>query len=109
MSATTPVAPPGIFPPPPGVTPNFTNPVVRTFGLYPLSIIFTVLSTICLTLRLYTKAHIIRIFGWEDVVVILGWMCTVSDVALLWAVSYVGNGAHVWNLRIDQFDAYNKV
>lgn len=56
----------GVFPPPPGVAPNFTNPSYISAGIVPASAVFLSLSTICLLLRIYTKARIIKIFGAED-------------------------------------------
>lgn len=57
MSQITPVETPGVFPAPPGVTPNFENPELRTVGLVPLICIFTFLSTVCLVLRLYEGSN----------------------------------------------------
>lgn len=86
MSGTTPVVqPPGVFPPPPGVTPNFTNPVIRSNGIIELICIFTILSTTTLVLRLYTKARILRIWGLDDVLVTFGWMCCSGQMGLFWA------------------------
>lgn len=56
----------GAVPPPPGVEPNFTNPVYRSAGIVPITAVFVTLSTAFLAVRTYTKAHIIKIFGLED-------------------------------------------
>lgn len=56
----------GAVPPPPGVEPNFTNPVYRSAGIVPITAVFVTLSTVFLAVRTYTKAHIIKVFGLED-------------------------------------------
>lgn len=56
----------GVFPPPPGVEPNFTNPIYRSAGIVLLTAIFVPLSTSFLAIRIYTKVHIIKVFGLED-------------------------------------------
>lgn len=55
-----------VYPPPPGVTPNFVDPVNRA----PIFVAFT---AICLAImwpiflvRLYTKTWVLRSFGWDD-------------------------------------------
>lgn len=107
--SSAPVTPPGIFPAPPGVTPNYTNPEIRSFGIVPLGALFTTLSTIVLALRLYTKARIIRIFGWDDISITVGWMSTVA-LAGIWIRSiHIGNGAHLWNMTAHNFVEYNLI
>ena len=56
----------GAVPPPPGETPNFVNPEYNPGGTVPVSAIFLTLSTIALSLRIYTKARVVKIFGAED-------------------------------------------
>ena len=56
----------GAIPPPPGVTPNFTNPVYHSGAIIPLSAVFITLATIFLAIRIYTKAVILKVFGLED-------------------------------------------
>lgn len=56
----------GVFPPPPGVLPNFENPEYRSAGIVPLAAILIPLTAIFMTLRVYTKLRIIKIFGLED-------------------------------------------
>ena len=51
----------GIFPPPPGVTPNFVNPPDHQLGVVPILIVFNSLATIALALRLFIKVYILKI------------------------------------------------
>ncbi|KAL8648494.1 MAG: hypothetical protein Q9226_005971 [Calogaya cf. arnoldii] len=108
MSESAPVEPPGVFPAPPGVTPNFVNPTVRTCGMIPLICVFLTLSTVSLVLRLYTKVRIIRVWGLEDIAVTLGWMCTTVMMAIFWWGLSLGAGAHIWNMKLEFFGTYSK-
>ena len=108
MSATK-VDPPGIFPAPPGVTPNYVNPPQHTNGLVPLIVIFLSLATFVLLLRLYTKAFIVRLLGWEDVVITIAWMCDASMMGLYLAGLHVKSATHMWNFTIYNFPKYAKV
>lgn len=103
------VAPPGFFPPPPGVKANFINPEQNTAGLVPLIGVFVPMSTIFLCLRLYTKARIIRTFGWEDVFITFAWMCNVSIMGLFLAGLKLGLGRHIWNVTLDDYLTFSKV
>ncbi|KAL8846418.1 MAG: hypothetical protein Q9221_008500 [Calogaya cf. arnoldii] len=103
---SAPVEPPGVFPAPPGVTPNYVNPEVKTYGFVPMTCVFLPLSTIFLILRLYTKARIIKILGWEDIAASLGWLCVVAMHGLFIRGFEIGNGAHIWNMTIDHIDEY---
>ncbi|KAL8871188.1 MAG: hypothetical protein Q9174_002929 [Haloplaca sp. 1 TL-2023] len=101
------VAPPGLFPPPPGIEPNYENPESNDVGLVPLMCIFIPLATAFLALRLYTKARIIKVVGWEDVVMIAAWFCTAGhEACLITAVQNNTFGIHTWNITIQEF-AYN--
>ena len=52
--------------PPPGVKPNFTNPESRAPDVLLTTGIITALMLIFVLLRLYTKAVVLKSFGWED-------------------------------------------
>ncbi|KAL8830373.1 MAG: hypothetical protein Q9170_005754 [Blastenia crenularia] len=109
MSSTTPVQPPGLFPPPPGVTANFTNPPIRTDGIKPLVSIFLPLSFLFLVLRLYTKARIIKLVGLEDLFATLGWLCCAVYTIPQWAGFNYGGGTHIWNQMLPDYYIYTSV
>lgn len=90
------------------MTPNYTNPVVKSYGLIPLSAVFLPLSTIFLALRLYTKACLIKLTGCDDIAASVGWMCTVAMTGILIRDLQLGNGAHIWNMTVEHFDEYIK-
>ncbi|KAL8665663.1 MAG: hypothetical protein Q9168_007657 [Polycauliona sp. 1 TL-2023] len=80
----------GVIPPPQGVEANFVNPVYHSGGIVPITIIFVTLSTVFLAVRIYTKAHIIKVFGLED-----------------FQQKY-GNGIHLWNITVPRFLIYSR-
>lgn len=100
----TEVIPPGIFPPPLGVTPNYENPDWNDCGIIPLMCIFIPLSAVFLALRLYTKARIIKVVGWEDVAMLAAWLCTAGhEACLIWAIQKRILGIHTWNMTASKF------
>ena len=56
----------GVVSPPPGVTPDFnSSPWLLTANRIAV-VVGVALCTLSLLMRLYTKAHILRKFGWDD-------------------------------------------
>ena len=53
-------------PPPVGVTPNFENPPNLTRIAFPLLTIFSIISTLAVLVRTYTKLYLIRSTAYED-------------------------------------------
>jgi len=53
-------------PPPPGVTPNFTNPSGSEYDTYSISIALCATASIALLARLYTRTFVLRVFGLDD-------------------------------------------
>lgn len=56
----------GSIPPPPGVTPNFTNPATNAPRLYAASIACLTLSGVFVAARLISKIFISHTHGWDD-------------------------------------------
>ncbi|KAJ8129908.1 hypothetical protein O1611_g3725 [Lasiodiplodia mahajangana] len=101
-------------PPPPGITPNFTNPPTQApllrNGIYvilPLVLLF-------LLARIYTRAFISRVFGIDD------YICIVSATAifaqggvllgLLNLKPFTPLGRHLWDIPVAAFsDEYLKL
>ena len=79
----------GAVPPPPGITPNFVNPDYNDGGTVPVTAVFLTLSTIALSLRVYTKARVVKLFGAEDcmykfpLVVYILWLIRFIDIVIL--------------------------
>jgi hypothetical protein len=57
----------GVIPPPPGVTPDFdySNPWKFKTDLVIVGVGLS-LSTLCLAMRIYTRACLLSKFGWDD-------------------------------------------
>ncbi|GKZ20608.1 hypothetical protein AbraIFM66951_005935 [Aspergillus brasiliensis] len=97
--------------PPPGETYDFdyshrhlytANMVVISTGL--------IISTSCLVLRVYTKAHLLHKFGWDDVSIILAWVFSVSTQACsIYGYKHGGMGVHFWNVTPAVYEVYIKV
>lgn len=65
--APTPTGPPvGLAKPPPGVTPNFENPVSIWSEIVPSNLVGLSLATAFLCMRIYTRVVVSRAPGWDD-------------------------------------------
>ncbi|KAL8966517.1 MAG: hypothetical protein Q9197_005932, partial [Variospora fuerteventurae] len=93
----------GVFPPPPGVLPNFENPEYRSAGIVPLAAILIPLTAIFMTLRVYTKLRIIKIFGLEDWTILAAYLCTIFVSIATLVQQNNGNGVHIWDITRDQW------
>ena len=56
----------GGLPPPPGVTPNFVNPYSIQRYIILTAVIGLILTTLCVCMRIYIKARVVRSLGWDD-------------------------------------------
>ncbi|KAH6715958.1 hypothetical protein BKA61DRAFT_672240 [Leptodontidium sp. MPI-SDFR-AT-0119] len=91
----------GIVPPPPGVTPNFTNPESRGYLIVIASIVLLVLSTTVLLLRLYSRRFLVHAVNFSDYAVVVGQISGFGFSAI--TLHYVANhtlGVHSWDIRI---------
>jgi hypothetical protein len=75
--------------PPPDVvaswpTPNYTNPETRGPALIIVELLAVSISTICLGLRLYVRACIVRSVGWDD------WLMVSATVRMSSSYGYLG-------------------
>ena len=75
--------------PPPDVvaswpTPNYTNPETRGPALIIVELLAVSISTICLGLRLYVRARIVRSVGWDD------WLMVGATVRMYSSYGYLG-------------------
>lgn len=55
--------------------PNYVNPPTRGPGVQVTGILFTVLVTLSLVLRLYTRGQVKRQFGLDDLFAIFAMVC----------------------------------
>ena len=64
---------PGVFAEWP--TPNYLDPVKHGPALTVVNVLFFVLMTVVLTLRLYSKVIVKKSFGLDDVLICFSWVC----------------------------------
>ncbi|KAL8773044.1 MAG: hypothetical protein Q9209_002064 [Squamulea sp. 1 TL-2023] len=117
----------GVVDPPPGVKADFISPVYHSGGIVPITAIFVTLSTIFLAIRIYTKAHIIKVFGLEDYTIAFAWLFNIATCMIclgkpssftiavpaprLQSASVqqkYGNGIHIWNITLEKFVIYSR-
>jgi len=58
--------PVGAWPPPPGVTPNFSNPESIGYRMIIVSVLFPAITIPITLLRLYTKRYILGVIHVDD-------------------------------------------
>lgn len=98
----------GVVPPPPGVTPNYTNPDYHSGGIVPLACVFIPLAAIFMALRVYTKVRIIKVFGLEDWTIIIAYLCTIFISIDCLVQQKYGNGIHEWDITVRKLIPYSK-
>lgn len=57
------------MPPPPGVVPNFVNPVSRGSYLITVNAVLLSITTLFVLMRFYTRIFLARAIGWDDCIV----------------------------------------
>jgi hypothetical protein len=60
---------------------NYDNPHTRGPALLIINSIFLVLCTVFVALRMYTRIHLVRTFGWDDVSLLVGFVFAVGLAA----------------------------
>ncbi|PWY96283.1 hypothetical protein BO94DRAFT_551967 [Aspergillus sclerotioniger CBS 115572] len=87
--------------PPPGETYNFdyTHPHMYTSNMVVI-IGGLIISTGCLAMRVYTKAHLLHKFGWDDVG---------TQACSIYGYAHGGMGIHIWNVTPATYIVYSKV
>ncbi|KAI5367842.1 hypothetical protein Slin15195_G029750 [Septoria linicola] len=89
---------------PDGYKANFDDPETRhrEAGMI-ISVVGMVLSTAFILLRVYTKTYLARLWGIDDVAMIVAWMISIAlqtMVIYLWAVRFIS--VHLWDLYIPE-------
>lgn len=74
--------------PPPGVTPNFTHPDSKGPELVVGGGVLLAIMMISITIRVYTKLHIINKFSWDDLTIFLS---ALGSIALYGACIWRGS------------------
>ncbi|CAK3920277.1 hypothetical protein AC579_6149 [Lecanosticta acicola] len=89
---------------PPGFTSNLIDPVRKEVlpGIT-LAIVGMVISTAFLAMRVYTKAFLARIFGLDDILLIISWAASLSvQITIVYYMADRTMGTHVWDISVQQ-------
>ncbi|KAI9668856.1 MAG: hypothetical protein M1831_000926 [Alyxoria varia] len=87
--------------PPPGITPNFTDPPTRAPVVIAVSSFCLVLLWPVFVLTMYTKSFVLKNFGWDDAASIMATLlATVHIAAVIWEMKVLG--PHGWDIRLVQ-------
>lgn len=88
--------------PPPGVISNFVNPPSLGDRLTATLATCLSLSTIFVSVRIYTRLFIIKPLKWDDFTCLIAWLGLVAYAAILIKSRNMGLGIDQWNLSIAQ-------
>ncbi|OJD12386.1 hypothetical protein AJ78_07011 [Emergomyces pasteurianus Ep9510] len=93
-------------PPPPGVEPNFIDPVSRAGQGIVINAVFLPLAVISVVARLLTRGRFLRYIGIDDYVMVLALLCVIAfAIITITSVDY-GLGKHAWDVTLPQHIAY---
>ncbi|KAI0118252.1 hypothetical protein GGR51DRAFT_498611 [Nemania sp. FL0031] len=99
-------------PPPPGHTPNFTDPESRSYQLYILIAFLSALVFSMLVIRLYTRLKISRSFGADDWICLVATILTLSYSSLILKLLWIPGGGilgiHLWDAPLSHYIEYQK-
>ncbi|KAF2206517.1 hypothetical protein CERZMDRAFT_21667, partial [Cercospora zeae-maydis SCOH1-5] len=93
-------------PAPGGYTPNLDNPTIMTLHrnvAMVLAIIGMVVSTVFISLRIYTRAFVSRRRAFDDAAIVLAWMLSISLQAILiylWSTESIA--VHLWEISLSK-------
>ncbi|KAH5332002.1 hypothetical protein HBI12_053450 [Parastagonospora nodorum] len=89
--------------PPPGVVPNFTNPVTNVDLILGLSYFFFAVASICFLLRMWTRIFIVKRWQWDDVTISVGFACAMVHLAVVTrGALYGGCGKHQYEIHLNR-------
>lgn len=86
-------------PAPEGVVPNFNNPhnadglVVAICVLMPMAVVLT-------GLRAYTRAHMTQQHGWDDAVMEIATVLSITMCSIIFNMLNYGMGKHMWDVPL---------
>ncbi|CAL8574676.1 hypothetical protein XPA_000631 [Xanthoria parietina] len=89
--------------PPPGVQPNFDNPLTRGPDVVIASSICLALMLSLVVMRFYTKIAIKRRFGWDDWLCIPAMAGAIGFAAVSITLVHQAVGPHQWNVPVSHF------
>ncbi|KAL5041370.1 hypothetical protein BDW71DRAFT_201433 [Aspergillus fruticulosus] len=89
--------------PPAGQVPNLADPSNLLEAGRAIILVFWILPTIFLVVRLYTKACILRSVRISDFAMLIAWALYMGYMPTGWLMNNVSRGLDQWNLRLRDF------
>lgn len=88
--------------------PNYVNPVTRGDALLVINIVFIILVTISIAIRLYSKMRFKRQAGIDDIMIVLAYIFTIGMTAVvLLANRNYGWNRHMWDVEVGMIEHAN--
>lgn len=88
--------------------PNYVNPTTRSGALLAVNIVFIILVTLSIGVRLYSRVIVKYQSGLDDIMIILAYICTIGMTAVvLLANRHYGWDRHMWDVRPDMIQNAN--
>ncbi|KAF7514167.1 hypothetical protein GJ744_004492 [Endocarpon pusillum] len=98
----------GGLPPPPGVTPDFQDPVsLHTYNIVCQAVCLSA-STLFVWARMYSKARFMPPLGVEDYTCLIAWVSLVIYGVLLLHLARYGHGLHMWDVPLETATEWRK-
>ncbi|KAF0640558.1 hypothetical protein FPSE5266_10085 [Fusarium pseudograminearum] len=83
--------------PPPGMVRD-VGQAAESAPLVVITAVFFPLATVCMVIRVYTRACIVCKLSFDDYLMILSWVCNVFLVSFTLNMTNYGMGKHLWNV-----------
>ncbi|USW58983.1 hypothetical protein Slin15195_G123020 [Septoria linicola] len=96
---------------PPGMVSNLENPTTKnTSPGMVLSIFGMCLATLFLMVRVYTKAFLARLFGIDDVALIISWVLSMAvQISIVHYMAEGIIGTHIWDISVEDLKSLVRV
>jgi hypothetical protein len=88
--------------------PNYENPTTRGDALLIINIVFIILVTLSIAIRLYSRLRINRQAGMDDIMIVLAYVFTIGMTAVvLLANRHYGWNRHMWDVEVGMIEHAN--
>lgn len=89
---------------------NYVDPETRGSALLAINIVFIILVTLSIIIRLYSRIYIKHQSGIDDVMIVIAYICTVGITAdVILANRKYGWDRHVWDVPVSMIQSANIV
>lgn len=91
------------FSPPPGVVPNYEDPVSRAGQLLATNIACLTIAGIFVSLRLYSQIYLVKKVAWDDLTCVLALLLSIAFSVSSMKLTELGLGKHMWDVPFTTF------